>query len=329
MKRLAVAFIALSGIATHAQVALSQAADLSRENVNGTEFSETTGNEISPVVLKAQVLLDRLRFSPGVIDGRTGDNFRKAVAAFEKAHGVEPDGNLDESVWSKLTEASDKPVLVEYTIRKEDLSGPFVEKIPEKFEELAALEHLSYHNSKELLAEKFHMDQDLLESLNRDRRFEEAGTKIIVADPASSEAGEPAEGGKIEVDKAASAVRLLNKAGEVLAVYPASIGSKQKPAPTGTHKVVAIAKNPVYTYNPDYNFKGVKAKEPFKIEPGPNNPVGTVWIDLSAESYGIHGTPEPAQVGKAASQGCVRLTNWDVEELATMVKQGMQVDFLE
>jgi lipoprotein-anchoring transpeptidase ErfK/SrfK len=73
----------------------------------------------------------------------------------------------------------------------------------------------------------------------------------------------------------------------------------------------------------------VKTKEKFIIKAGPNNPVGSTWIDLSIDSFGIHGTPEPSQVGKAASHGCVRLTNWDVEELAKMVQKGIPVVFLD
>jgi lipoprotein-anchoring transpeptidase ErfK/SrfK len=178
------------------------------------------------------------------------------------------------------------------------------------------------------------MDQDLLERLNRNRDFGKPGTTIVVADPTTAsepdrtKTGSTVKGARIEVDKSKSTVRLLDEQGRALAVYPASVGSKEKPAPSGTYEVKAIAKNPVYTYNPDYGFKGVKAKEAFEIRPGPNNPVGTVWIDLSAETYGIHGTPEPAEVGKVASHGCVRLTNWDVEELAALVKKGMPVEFI-
>jgi lipoprotein-anchoring transpeptidase ErfK/SrfK len=117
--------------------------------------------------------------------------------------------------------------------------------------------------------------------------------------------------------------------GTMIASYPASVGSEEKPAPSGSHKVVTVVRNPSYTYNPDYAFKGVKAKKPFEIKPGPNNPVGTVWIELDVDSYGIHGTPEPDKVGKAASHGCVRLTNWDVEALAGMVEKGTPVVFLD
>src|SRR5207237_1051246 len=124
-------------------------------------------------------------------------------------------------------------------------------------------------------------------------------------------------------------VRVFDGANALLAVYPASIGSEQKPAPSGHFEVASVAINPTYTYNPNFAFKGVKADEPFEIAPGPNNPVGTVWIDLTAETYGIHGTPEPSRIGKTASNGCVRLTNWDAQDLSRMVRKGVAVDFLD
>ncbi|MCG7394157.1 L,D-transpeptidase [Microvirga sp. ACRRW] len=300
---------------------------LSLEAVNASDFSTKPEKDVSPVLIKAQVLLDRARFSPGVVDGRNGENMQNAVKAFEQAKGLEPDGKLDDELWTKLNETSGDPALIEYTITDDDVKGPFI-TIPDKMEEQAGLERLAYSSPQELLAEKFHMDADLLKALNPDRRFDKAGEAIIVAN-VSPKAGEekPAEVEKVEVIKSERVVRVLGKDGKVIAVYPASIGSEEKPAPSGTHSVRAIARNPTYTYNPDYAFKGVKAKEKFEIKPGPNNPVGSVWIDLSVETYGIHGTPEPEKVGKRYSNGCVRLTNWDVEELAGMVKKGTPVVF--
>ena len=122
---------------------------------------------------------------------------------------------------------------------------------------------------------------------------------------------------------------MLDKDGKLIAFYPASIGSEEKPAPSGMSKVTNIVKNPPYTYNPKYEFKEVKAAQKFTIKPGPNNPVGLVWIALTGEGYGIHGTPEPEKVGKAGSHGCVRLTNWDALELAGMVDKGTPVEFID
>jgi lipoprotein-anchoring transpeptidase ErfK/SrfK len=322
----AVALCAMISAAPSAQAA----ADLTPGRVNEAGFEAPAGREISPVVLKAQILLDRLRFSPGVIDGHLGDNLSKAIVAFEKAQGLPTDGKLDQKTWDRLIEAAPRePVLTEYTIEEKDVSGPFAKEIPDAFEKLAELDRLAYRNPRELLAERFHMDEDLLAALNRGRAFDAPGTTIVVADPRPDNGAREIKGERIEIDKSAGVVRLLDSEGKALAVYPASIGSEEKPAPSGTHTVRAVAKNPVYTYNPEYKFKGVKADKPFQIKPGPNNPVGTVWIDLSAESFGIHGTPEPAKVGKVASQGCVRLTNWDVEELAALVKKGMPAVFVD
>jgi lipoprotein-anchoring transpeptidase ErfK/SrfK len=302
------------------------------EAVNGAEWTAKggKGKEIDPALIKAQVLLDRARFSPGVIDGLNGENLQNALKIFEKTNELKPDGTLDEEVWRKLAETSTEPVLTEYTITDEDVKGPFSD-IPDEMEDQAKLDRLGYSSPEELLAEKFHMDVDLLKALNPDKSFDEAGTAIVVTsvDAKAKPEKQNEKVGKIEIDKGEKVLRALAKDGSLIAVYPASIGSEEKPAPSGSHTIQAVAKNPTYTYNPEYGFKGVKAKEKFTIKPGPNNPVGSTWIDLSIESFGIHGTPEPAKVGKAYSHGCVRLTNWDAEELAQMVEKGTQVEFLD
>ena len=311
--------------------ALAAPQNLNPETVNGAEWGAKSGKgkEIDPVLIKAQVLLDRARFSPGVIDGHNGENLQNAIKIFEKTHELKTDGALDEEVWKKLAESSTEPVLSEYTITDEDVKGPFAE-IPDKLEDQAKLDRLSYESPAELLAEKFHMDVDLLKALNPDKPFDRAGTIVVVANvDAKADPGRKEKVAKIQIVKGEKVLRALGKDGAILAVYPASIGSEEKPAPSGSHTVRAVAKNPNYTYNPDYAFKGVKAKEKFEIKPGPNNPVGSTWIDLSIESFGIHGTPEPEKVGKAYSQGCVRLTNWDVQELAGMVEKGTPVEFVD
>ena len=328
----------------------AQAQGLTLDAVNQATFSPPTPGKkppakaktpaVSAALLKAQVLLDRARFSPGAIDGRDGENVRKALAAFEAERGLTADGELDAEVWARLTETSSDPVLVEYTITAEDVKGPFVKKLPDKFEAMAELDRLAYTGPEELLAEKFHVTEDLLKALNAKKRLDEAGTRIVVPNvleapdkdrAAARAARREMKGlvGRIEVQKNARALKAFDKEGKLLAFYPASIGSADKPAPSGEHTVRAIAENPDYTYNPEYNFKGVKADKKFTIKPGPNNPVGAVWIDLSIESYGIHGTPEPRRVGKSYSHGCVRLTNWDVRELARMVDKGTTVAFVD
>jgi lipoprotein-anchoring transpeptidase ErfK/SrfK len=301
---------------------------LDLQAVNGAELSKRSAQKDSkgfdPVILKAQVLLDRAGFSPGEIDGRTGENVTKAITAFATARG-KATRQLTPDLWSELTATSDDPVLIEYTIAGEDVKGPFLEKVPSRIEDMRGLDRLAYGSAAEAIAEKFHMSERLLKLLNPGTAFE-AGQTIVVAN-VNNDVG-ATKVVKVEVDKSQRVVRAFNKNGDLVVVFPASVGSTEKPAPTGTFKVTAVTPNPTYRYNPAYGFKGVKATKPFIINPGPNNPVGSVWIALSAPSYGIHGTPNPSQVSKTESHGCIRLTNWDAKRLAAMVGKGTTVDFV-
>jgi lipoprotein-anchoring transpeptidase ErfK/SrfK len=287
-----------------------------------------TAKGIQPGIIKAEVLLDRLHFSPGIIDGTGGDNFRKAFAAFKASQKLEGNGQLDQTAWAILTSRSDEPVIVDYIISDADEKGPFTPNIPLKMEDMAKLPNLGYRNPIERLAEKFHMDEKLLKVLNPGKTFTRTGETISVANVARED-NKGARASKVEVDKASKMVRAIGMNGELLATYPASIGSQVKPAPSGSYQIRNVVKNPTYHYNPQFKFKGVKSSRPFTIRAGPNNPVGSVWIDLSLDSYGIHGTPDPSKVSKAYSHGCVRLTNWDVEELAKLVKKGTPVEFID
>ena len=193
-------------------------------------------------------------------------------------------------------------------------------------EQQAKLEKLAYSSVRELLSEKFHVDEEILIALNDGKSFDQAETHITVPKVRSGKLGQVA---RIKVDKERKAVRAYDKDGRLLAHYPATVGSASRPAPSGSFQVTRVVRNPVYTYLPKYGFEDVKADKPFNIAPGPNNPVGTVWIAINKEGYGLHGTPEPSEIGRAASHGCVRLTNWDAEDLATGVRKGVLVDFSE
>jgi lipoprotein-anchoring transpeptidase ErfK/SrfK len=310
-------------------VAPGSAAELKAERVNAAEFSgkQPPANEISPLAVRLQVLLARGHFSPGEIDGKFGENAKKALRAYAEAHQLANSDRLTQDVWQNLAQ-DDRPVLSTYEITSKDVAGPFLAKLPRKMEDMKHLSRLDYTSAREELAERFHISEELLSALNPGQQFRRAGETIVVVD-AKSGAASAAKPDRVEVDKVRQTVTVFDASGQLLDFYPATVGSEEKPSPSGTLKVTSIDHNPIYRYNPKYHFKDVHSKSPFTIKPGPNNPVGTVWINLSAEGYGIHGTPNPGKVSKAASHGCVRVTNWDAEQLAMEVKKGVAVTFVD
>ena len=307
--------------------AAASACELTLAAVNDVDLACPEPKESRAVLITAQVLLDRAGFSPGTIDGRQGGNFINALRAFQQQNGLEDNGELDPPTWSKLTESSAEPVMTAYIVSAEDVRGPFVAEIPDDFEQLAALKELAYTSPAELLAEKFHMDEELLRELNRDKTIERAGTSILVANV--RRAPPRTQAVRLVVDKARRSLRAFDGEGKLVGFFPASLGGGEKPALTGTLKITRVVQDPVYYYDPKFQFPGVNARQRLKIAPGPNNPVGSVWMNLNERTYGIHGTAEPAKIGKTYSHGCVRLTNWDAKALAAMVKKGTTVEFVE
>jgi lipoprotein-anchoring transpeptidase ErfK/SrfK len=316
----------LGGGSVHAQRAPPQS--LSAAAIDRAACSDTTvPSTTMAAMFNAEVLLDRLDLSPGVIDGKAGENAGKAIGAFQRSRGLAVSGKLDQATWNKLCESTSTPVLIAYMVTEDDVRGPFLRKIPRNFEGMASLHALSYRSAVQLLAEKFHTSEELIKLLNPGKVLDRAGT--IITTPNVVDARPDGQVLRIEVDKPAKAVRAFGRNDELVAFYPASIGSSEKPAPSGTYGIRRVVKNPTYRYDPRFEFKGVRAQKKLSIAPGPNNPVGVVWIDLTKASYGIHGTPRPEEIGKTQSHGCIRLTNWDALDLAKRVRKGTPVAFLD
>jgi lipoprotein-anchoring transpeptidase ErfK/SrfK len=277
------------------------------------------------MLIKVEVMLDRAHVSPGVIDGRDGDNLHRAITAYQTTHHMPGTGALDGALWSALTAADANPAVTDYQISADDVKGPFIGKVPTDMKVMAKLPHMGFTTPLEGLAEKFHMDQALLKALNPGADFGAAGTSIVVAASGSAPLAAPVA--RIEVDKSTQQVRAFDATGALEAVYPATVGSLERPAPSGVWAVRVVAPRPDYTFDPKRLTFG-KSKEVLTIAAGPNNPVGSTWIALTKDTYGIHGTPDPSLVGKRASHGCVRLTNWDAHQLGAAVKKGTVVEFV-
>ncbi|HYD73592.1 MAG TPA: L,D-transpeptidase [Candidatus Binatia bacterium] len=303
--------------------AQTQQASASNENAQ-TAAPAATAPAYDGGLVRIQVLLDRLHFSPGVIDGYDGENVRKAVAAYQEANNLPINGRPDDALLTRLEGADSQPALVAYVLTEEDVGGPFVQ-VPQGLEAQSRLDALGYGSAVEAVAEKFHMDEDLLRSLNPGVDFSSAGTEIVVASVGGGLDGQVA---RIDIDKDELTLRAYDASDRMLAFYPVTISADN--TPTGELEVTAIAFDPTYNYDADElpSFNDNSGRE-FVIQPGPNNPVGLVWIALNRDGYGIHGTPNPQLISKTASHGCVRLTNWDAVDLARATQQGVPVHFRE
>lgn len=295
------------------------------DSLNNAEWSENMPKGQHPAYARAHVMLNNAHASPGAIDGANGKNTLKAIASFQQMNGITPTGELTKETWDALVSKQTKPAYVEYTTTDADFKGPYADSIPSDYALQAKMKGLYYTRVTEMLGEKFHMDEKFLRQLNPNATFKKPGEKIVVANVRNDL---PEDIHLIVAHKGAKQLYLFNSRNQMIASFPATIGSADTPSPTGTYKVVGVAKNPWYSYSPS-NFVQGKNLKPLSLPPGPNAPVGNIWIGLSKKSFGIHGTPNPSLISKTASHGCIRLTNWDANDLGNKVRSGVTVKFLE
>jgi lipoprotein-anchoring transpeptidase ErfK/SrfK len=294
-----------------------------------------------------QVILDSLGFGPGVLDGKGGQSLTAALKGFQEAKGLPRTGKPDAATLRALYPYRAKRPTTRFVLTREALAGPYYNPLPKDYGEQAKLSSLGYATPMEKLAEMFHTQPSVLIALNSPDTRLKAGNAIIVPNalPASRaydpklpdhwrqtlnmlnvDANQPVAD-HIVVDKSEKVLRVLDKDDKLIAQFSATMGSEHDPLPLGTWKIYGADYNPRFHYNPALFWDAKKGDQKEMLPPGPNGPVGVVWLDLSKEHYGIHGTPHPEMIGRTESHGCIRLTNWDVARLAQMVKRGTKAVF--
>lgn len=303
--------------------------------------------DIDSDVFHAMVLLDRANFSPGVIDGREGKNFKSALKGFQEANGLETTSRLDTPTRKALLKDGRKPTRF-LRIDETSFGSPF-EEIPDDASKQAEMEKMGYEDLLEEVAERFHTTRETLIALNGDKARNVAiGTVLQLPNvlPASRDYGDLDEeyrdmfnalnvqpdpgvkGTKIVVDESDGQMRVYDDADQLIATFPVTTGSENDPLPLGEWKVTTYAFLPPFHYQPDLFWDVDDSKGDEMLPPGPNGPVGVAWLDLTKEHYGVHGTPEPQTIGYTESHGCLRMTNWDVLTLSRILDPGFKAEFV-
>lgn len=311
-----------------------------------TPSADAPAQGVDMTVLHVQVLLDHLGFGPGVIDGKGGMSFKAALRGFQGARGLKATGEVDQATLKALYPyRAVRPVRV-LAVSQADAVGPYQGPLPKDPAQQAQLPALGYADAMEKLAEKFHTTPETLAALNpggriapgAQLRFPNVLPSSRQYDPKlkpewrqtlsdlNVDANQP-QAERILVDKSEGVLKVYGAGDKLIAQFPATMGSQHDPLPLGDWKIQGAAYNPPFHYNPNLFWDADDKDKKQLLPPGPNGPVGVIWLDLSKPHYGIHGTPSPETIGRAESHGCIRLTNWDAARLSLMVKPGTPAHF--
>ncbi len=303
--------------------------DISAAAVNTAPTPMTLKSEAGPVVTRIQILLDRARFSVGVIDGRAAKNTAMAIYWFQKTQNLPSTSMVDSATYNRLmTLVGATPVVTQVTLTPDMLKGPFITLSHNVYDQ-AKMNCLCYASATEMLAERYHTSFEMMRKLNPGVGFASLKPGDAIWAPAlQSPSLSPARQiARIQVAKTGNYVHAYASDGSLIYHFPSTLGSQYDPSPTGKYRVTSVAWNPAFRYDPTLFSDVPDTKPDAMLPPGPNSPVGVVWIALSKEHVGIHGTPNPDTIGLASSHGCVRLTNWDATRLGHAVPAGTRVEF--
>ncbi len=272
-----------------------------------------------------QIALDRIGFSPGLIDGKIGPKTELATREFQRVRALPLTGRLDAPTIAALEIDPDGSV-THYTVPADDLAQIGI--VPQDWEGKSRQARLAYESLSAVVAERFHCTRSLLGDLNPGVMLDSLRPGDVMIVPNVRPAAEAVRGESVEIDLRAKLIRVLDRQKRLIGLFHCSVAAEKAHLPSGETRVAVITENPTYLFDPKMwpEVKGVDRK--LLIPPGPRNPVGLCWIGLGLAGYGIHGTPNPELIGKTGSHGCVRLTNWDALRLSKMIAVGTRVCFV-